>query len=117
MATFSRAVAALRQKPDVLARLAQTVQERGLAALRAGDLVRTRNALEALMPMVAPARSAAVWEDLLGSITDPEALSWEMHCYLLPRLARLRPAEAECKLGAWLSVAAERLADLLALDL
>ncbi len=117
MATFSRAVAALRQKPDVLARLAQTVQERGLAALRAGDLVRTRNALEALMPMVAPARAAAVWEDLLGSITDPEALSWEMRCYLLPRLARLRPAEAECKLGAWLSVPADRLPALLTLDL
>jgi hypothetical protein len=116
MATFSRAVAALRQKPDVLGRLAQAVQERGLAALRAGDLVRTRNALEALMPMVAPARSAAVWDDLLGSIPDPEELPWEMRCYLLPRLARLRPLAPDSGLGRWLNVPAERLAALLALD-
>jgi hypothetical protein len=116
-ATFSRAVAALRQKPDVLTRLAQSVQERGVAALRAGDLVRTRNALEALMPMVAPARSAAVWEDLLGSIPDPEALPWEMRCYLLPRLARLRPLTPDTGLRPWLDVRTERLAALLALDL
>jgi hypothetical protein len=116
-ATFSRAVAALRQKPDVLARLAQSVQERGVAALRAGDLVRTRNALEALMPMVAPARSAAVWEDLLGSIPDPEALPFEMRCYLLPRLARLRPHTPDTGLKPWLDVPAERLTALLALDL
>ncbi len=116
MATFSRAVAALRQKPDVLARLAQAVQERGLAALRGGDLVRTRNALEALMPMVAPVRSAAVWNDLLAALTDPEALPWEMRCYLLPRLVRLRPAP-EGGVQRWLDVPRERLPSLLALDL
>ena len=116
-ATFSRAVAALRQKPEALARLAAAVQERGLAALRAGDLVRTRNALEALMPMVAPARAAAVWEELVGHVPDPDVLPWDMRCYLLPRLARLRPQAADCGLRRWLDVPAERLAAVLALDL
>jgi GTPase-associated protein 1, N-terminal domain type 2/GTPase-associated protein 1, middle domain len=116
-ATFSRAVAALRQKPEVLARLAQTVQERGLAALRAGDLTRTRNALEALMPMVAPARSATVWGELLTTLTDPDALTWELRGYLLPQFARLRPQGTEPDLRRWLSVPAERLGALLALDL
>jgi len=116
-ATFSRAVAALRQQPDRLARLGHAVQERGLAALREGDLIRTRNALEALMPMVAPTRSAAVWSDLLNGISDPETLPWEMRCYLLPRLARLGPQVVGEPLQRWLNVSADRLATVLALDL
>lgn len=119
--TFSRAVAALRQRPEVLARLAQTVQEEGLAAVRAGDLVRAPNALEAVLPMVAPAKAAAVWTELLTSFPDPEALSWEMRCYLLPRLVRLQPLEPGQVPGPalerWLRVPADKLAGLLALHL
>src|SRR5262249_28366707 len=87
-ATFSRAVALLRQKPDALALLTKTVEERGLAALREGDLLRTQSALEVILPMAVPARAASVWGDLLNSLAEPESLSWEMRCYLLPRLAR-----------------------------
>lgn len=119
--TFSRVVAALRQKPEVLARLAQTVQERGLAALRRGDLVRAANALEAVLPMAAPARAAAVWSDLLAALRTPEGLSWEAHCYLLPRLTRLKslaPGQPpDANLRPWLRVPPERLAGLLELGL
>ncbi len=119
-ATFARVVALLRQKPDVLARLAQAVEERGLAALRDGDLPRTRNALEVILPMAAPARAAAVWGDLLHTLADAEALGWEMRCYLLPRLARLQGNEttqANPALERWLHVTPDRLEALLQLDL
>lgn len=119
--TFSRAVAALRQKPDQLAKLAETVRARGVAALRDGDLTRARNALEVLMPMVAPARAARVWGELLEAIADPETLSWEMRGYFLPHLARLKPLQPgetpDAATERWLRVPAERLAWLLALDL
>ncbi len=119
--TFTRAVAALRQKPEVLNKLGQTVQERGLTALREGDLVRAANALEAILPMAAPARAAAVWNDLLTTLTDPEQLAWETRCYLLPRLVRLRPQEpgqaSDRAFAPWLRVPPERLGELLALHL
>lgn len=115
--TFSRVAALLRQKPDLLAKLAQTVEERGLAALRAGDFTRAPNALEVILPMAAPARAATLWNDLLNTFTDPEALSWEMRCYLLPRLARLQAAANGPALERWLLVAPERLEALLQLDL
>lgn len=119
-ATFSRMAALLRQRPDTLARLAHLVEERGLAALRDGDLARTQNALEVILPMTAPARAAAVWGDLLNSYTNPESLDYSLRYYLLPRLARLHaPAadSADPALERWLHVAPDRLESLIALDL
>ena len=120
--SFSRVVQALRQKPDLLAKLAQTVRDEGVKAVRGGDRDRAANALEVVLPMVAPAKSAGVWADLLGQVPDPAALSWEMRSYLLPRLVRAegrrQPTPAVAPgLRAWLDVPTDRLADLLALDL
>jgi hypothetical protein len=119
--TFSRAVASLRQKPDRLTRLAHIVEERGLAALREGNLVRTRNCLEAILPMVAPARASSIWSEILVPLKDPDTLSWEVRCYLLPRLVRIKPAASAqalpTDLERWLRVPTERLGQLLALDL
>jgi hypothetical protein len=119
--TFSRAVAALRQKPDALAKLAAIVHQRGLAALREGDLNRTRNALEALMPMVAPAQAAMIWGDLLKSIDNPDALTWDVRGYLLPYLVRphpLSPGQApNAALASWLRMPSERVGWLLGLHL
>jgi hypothetical protein len=116
--SFSRAVQALRQKADVLGKLGQTVRERGLAALKAGDETRTANALEVVLPMVAPARANAVWGELLAQLAEPDELPWEMRCYLLPRFARFKQQSGvDAALGKWLNVPAERLAELLALEL
>jgi hypothetical protein len=119
--TFSRAVAALRQKPEQLAKLAGTVHGRGLAALRDGDLNRTRNALEVLMPMVAPARATAIWTDLLATVDDPEALSWEIRGYLLPYVVRLHPLPLgqapDAAVERWLRVPPDRLGWLVGLHL
>jgi hypothetical protein len=119
--SFSWAVQALRQKPDALARLAQTVRELGLRALQAGDRVRTANALEVVLPMAAPARAHAVWGELLGSVNDPNSLAWEMRGYLLPRFVRFKSLQGAAgpdpALSAWLDVPADRLGEVLALDL
>lgn len=117
--TFSRAVAVLRQKPETLTQLTQLVEQQGLAALRSGDLARTRSALEVLLPMAAPARAAVVWSELLTTLSNPETLSWDMRCYLLPHLARLHGAATPpaTVLGPWLRSDPDRLAELLQLNL
>ena len=120
-ATFSRIVVALRQKPDALARLAQTVQDLGLAALRAGDKTRCVNALEGILPMVAPGKAAGVWDEVLAKAADSDAVTWELRWYLLPKFAKLRPLPAgqaiDPTLAKWFRVPAAQLASLLALDL
>jgi hypothetical protein len=120
--SFCRAAQNLRQKSDTLGRLATKVREQGLLALKEGDHNRTANALEVVLPMVAPTRANAVWGELLAGITDPAELPWEMRWYLLPRFVRFKlqqnPSEDGEKLFArWLDVPAERLGELLALDL
>jgi hypothetical protein len=118
--SFSRAVQALRQKPDLVGKLAQTVRAAGLAALEAGDLDRTATALEVLLPMVAPAKAAAVWGEIPGQVAEPDELPWPVRWYLLPRFARYRQQAGngvEAGFGKWLAVPPERLAELLALDL
>jgi len=119
---FSRAVQSLRQKADVSAKLAQTVREKGLAALKDGDHTRTANALEVVLPMVAPTKANAVWGELLAQITDPDALPWPMRWYLLPRFVRFKQQQGggsavDPHFTRWLNVPTDRLADVLALDL
>jgi len=120
--SLSRAVPSLRQKPDVLAKLSEKVREAGLAALIAGDRDRTANALEVILPMVAPAKANAIWGELLAGAAKPESLSWEMRGYLLPRFARYKQRQNaagthDVSFDPWLAVPAERLAETLALDL
>ena len=119
---FSRAVQFLRQKADVSAKLAQVVREKGLAALKDGDHTRTANALEVVLPMVAPTKANAVWGELLAQITDPDALPWPMRWYLLPRFVRFKQQQGggsavDPHFTRWLNVPTDRLADVLALDL
>lgn len=119
---FSRAVQSLRQKTDTLAKLAQTVRAEGMQALKSGDKNRTANALEVILPMVAPTKANAVWGELLAGIADPSALPWEMRWYLLPRFVRFKlqqnpTGDVETVFIKWLEVPAEHLGELLALDL
>ena len=120
-ASLSRAVQSLRQKPDVLAKLAITVKDHGLAALHAGDKDRAANALEVVLPMVAPAKANALWGELLAGPLRPDQVSWEMRGYLLPRFVRFqqqRNANGGPEvLAPWLTFSAEKLAELLALEL
>jgi hypothetical protein len=120
--SFSRAVQAVRQKPDLVAKLAQTVREEGLKALRAGDADRAATALEVILPMAAPAKAAAVWGELPAQLGDPDGLAWPVRWYLLPRFARFKQqhqpgAGVDPALEKWLAVPADRLGELLALDL
>ncbi len=118
---FSRIVQSLRQKPEVLAKLGQAVRDEGVKALKAGDPTRTANALEVVLPMVAPTKAGAVWGDLVGQLADPDALPWAMRGYLLPKFARFRQQQGQAgvdpALAKWLSVTPERLPELLKLDL
>lgn len=120
-ASLSRAVQAVRQKGDVIGRLGQTVRERGLQALKDGDHTRTANALEVILPMVAPAKANAVWGELIGQITNPDVLPWAMRWYLLPRFVRFKQlgggTGVDPSLGTWLDVPADHLGEVLALDL
>lgn len=118
--SLSRAVQALRQKPDVTAKLGQAVREAGLQALKAGDRTRTANALEVILPMVAPSKANAVWGELLGQLTDPDQLPWEIRWYLLPRFVRFKQQQGvtgvDPALAKWLDVPTERLGEVLSLD-
>jgi hypothetical protein len=118
--SLSRAVQALRQKADVTAKLGQSVRDEGVKALLAGDRTRTANALEVILPMVAPSKANAVWGELLGQLTDPDQLSWEVRWYLLPRFVRFKQqqgvAGVDPALAKWLSVPTDHLGELLGLD-
>lgn len=118
--SFSRALQALRQKSSALAQLAQTVRSKGFEALQAGNVERTATALEVVLPMVAPAKAAGIWGELLTQIPQPDALPWSMRWYLLPRLARYKQTSngvTDEALAEWLSVPTEHFSDLLTLDL
>ncbi len=120
-ASFPRAVQALRQKPEVTAKLAQTVREAGLKALKANDRDRAATALEVILPTVAPTKANAVWGELLTQLVEPDALAWEVRHYLLPKFVRFKQqqgvAGVDAGLTKWLAAPADKLADLLALDL
>lgn len=119
--SFTRAVQALRQKPEVTAKLTQTVRDAGLKALKANDRERTATALEVILPMVAPTKANAVWGELIAQLTEPDALAWEMRGYLLPKFVRFKQQQGvtgvEAGLAKWLAAPADKLADLLALEL
>jgi hypothetical protein len=112
--SFSRALQSLRQRPEAVARLAETARNHGLTAVRTGDRTRAANALEVVLPVVAPSKANAVWGDVLAEFPDPGELAWETRWYLLPRLARFKADETGAK---WLDVPADRLGELLGLDL
>jgi hypothetical protein len=119
---LSRMVAPLRQKADAVTRVATEVRQAGLAAVAAGDRVRAANALEVILPMVAPARANAVWDDVLTHVPDPAVLAWDMRQYLLPRLVRFKHPAATATavdpaLVPWLDAPADQLQELLALGL
>ncbi len=118
--SLSRAVQALRQKPDVTAKLGQSVREHGLQSLKAGDATRTANALEVILPMVAPSKANTIWGELLGQLTDPDQLPWDMRWYLLPRFVRFKHLQGatgvDPALAKWLDVPTERLGEVFALD-
>lgn len=119
--SFPRVATALRQRPDHLAKLATQIHDAGWEAVKAGNLTTSRCALEVLLPMVSPVSGQAIWGDLLKQQADPEALSWEMRCYLLPKLTRLRPLtvgqEADADIRRWLNVPADKLSAFLGLSL
>lgn len=119
--TFPRVVTALRQKSDHLTRIAGTIREAGLAAVNAGDLTKTRCALEVLLPMVSPASGSSIWGEILQKQSDPDALSWDMRTYLLPKLARLRPLTVgqtpDADMARWLRIPADKLSSLLSMSL
>jgi len=119
---LSRVVASLRQKSDAVTRVATEVRQAGLAAVASGDRARAANALEVILPMVAPARANAVWDEVLTHVPDPTVLTWDMRRYLLPRLVRFKhpgaPATAvDPALVPWLDAPADQLQELLALGL
>src|SRR5205823_405003 len=119
--SLSRVIVPLRQKADAAAKLAEAVKQAGFAAVKAGDRLRVLNAFEVILPMAAPGKAGAVWSEVLAQGPAPDALTWEMRWHLLPRLIRFRnpnggsPA-VDPALSAWLDVPAEKLGELLALD-
>jgi len=116
--SFVRAVQSLRQKPDVLAKVADRVREAGSTALKSGDVARAATAWEVVLPMVAPTKANSVWGELLADTAGLEAYGWDARKYLLPKLVRYQQqaGKPEGELANWFDVPAERLADVLALD-
>jgi hypothetical protein len=119
--SFTRVVQALRQKPDQIAKVGRAVHEQAVKLVRTGDLVLTANALEVVLPMVAPAKATAVWGELLGQLGDPTPLTWPMRSYLLPRFVRYKHQQGatgvDPALSRWVDVPTDKLGELLALDL
>ena len=119
--SFTRALQTTRQNADVTAKLAQTVRDLGLKALHEGNKTRTANALEVVLPMVAPSKAHGIWGELVAQLTDPNQLSWEIRWYLLPRFVRFKQQQGTAGVDAgllkWLDVPAEKFGEVLALDL
>jgi hypothetical protein len=119
---LSRVIVPLRQKADAVSKLTDAVRQAGFAAVKAGDRLRVLNAFEVILPMAAPGKAGAAWSEVLSHVPDPDVLSWEMRWHLLPRLIRFRnhngtAATVDPALVRWLDVPAERLGELLGLDL
>ncbi|MFT3881284.1 MAG: hypothetical protein QM703_16675 [Gemmatales bacterium] len=103
-----------------MTRIAGTIREAGLAAVHAGDLTKTRCALEVLLPMVSPTSGSSIWGEILQKQSDPDALSWDMRTYLLPKMARLRPLSVgqtpDADMARWLRIPADKLGSLLSMS-
>src|SRR5262249_15438112 len=60
-------------------------------------------------------------DEVRATMADPDSLSWEMRCYLLPYMVRLKPLQVgqipDAVLERWLRFPGDRLGQLLALDL
>ncbi len=121
--SFPRAVQALRQRPDALAKLATQVKDAGLAALKVGELDRAANAFELILPTVTPTKANAAWGELLAHFAEPAKLPYATRRYLLPRLVRFKQFTASGQqavdpaLEPWLAVEPAQLPDFLSLDL
>lgn len=117
---LSRVIVPLRQKADAVAKLADAVRQAGFGAVHAGDRLRVLNAFEVILPMAAPGKAGAVWAEVLAQVPSPDALTWEMRWHLLPRLIRFRQtaggAGVDPALAKWLDVPADKLGELLGLD-
>jgi hypothetical protein len=119
--SFTRAAQVLRQKPETAAKLAQSVREAGLQALKNQQLNVASNAFEVILPMVAPTKANSIWGEIPALLGQPQQLAWQVRHWLLPRLVRFRtlqnqPAYDESLL-AWLDIPTEQLGEFLTLDL
>lgn len=119
--TFPRVVTALRQKPEALAKIASTLHDSGIKAVKDGDITKTRCALEVLLPMVSPASGQAIWGELLQTLSSPRDLPWEMQSYLLPKITRLRPLSVgqtpDSDIRRWLRIPTDKINELLGMSL
>lgn len=111
---FTRVVQAMRSQTDRMGSLADSVRSAGFEAVNSGDVIRAGNALDVILPMVAPAKAQAAWADVQA--IDPASLTWETRWKLLPRLVQQANA-TPTGLAAWLNVPSKKLTDFLALDL
>ena len=121
--SFPRAAQSLRQKPELLAKLAASAQAAGVEALTEGKLDRAQLALEVVLPSAAPAKSAHVWGELLARFAAPKSLPWAARQFLLPRLVRYQHRKAatpetrvDPALAAWAEITPNQLDEFLALN-
>ncbi|MFO0935174.1 MAG: hypothetical protein U0798_01500 [Gemmataceae bacterium] len=118
---FSRIVPSIRQKSEAAAKLADAVKVAGYAAVESGDTTKAENAFDVILPMVAPAKAASLWTELPSKVKDPATLAWPMRWHLLPRLIRVKAQSTvgivPLEIQSWLSVPAEKLSELLAVEL
>lgn len=116
--TFPKIVQAIRQRPKDLADLAEQIKRAGFDAVTAGDANRVGNAFDVIYPLTAPAKAAGIWNELHAKFADPAKLEWPMRWHLLPRLIRSRnQSGGSPDFSKWLDVPAEKLGELLALDI
>ena len=116
--TFPKIVQAIRQRPKDLADLAEQIKRAGFDAVTAGDANRVGNAFDVIYPLTAPAKAGGIWNELLAKFADPAKLDWPMRWHLLPRLIRSRnQSGGSPDFSKWLDVPAEKLGELLALDI
>lgn len=111
---FTRVVQAMRSQTDRMGGLADSVRSAGYSAVTSGDVIRAGNALDVILPMIAPAKAQAAWADVLA--IDPTTLTWETRWKLLPRLVQ-QANTTPTGLATWLNVPCDKLSELLALDL
>lgn len=116
--TFPKIVQAIRQRSSDLADLAEQIKTAGFDAVSSGDTNRVGNAFDVIYPLTAPAKAAGIWNELHAKFGDPAKLDWPMRWHLLPRLIRSRnQAGGSPDFSKWLDVPADKLGELLALDI
>ncbi|MFO7906581.1 MAG: hypothetical protein R6U98_28250 [Pirellulaceae bacterium] len=114
----TRIVPVLKKNREAIATFRETTKQAAIDAIVHGNLVKTRNLLERILPAVDDSQSDSVHTMILGHIGDPRSLAWQVRAYLLTQMAGIPSDSLQSAIRAeWLAPAPAELPSLCGLPI